>query len=317
MEPHGNVSGTFSVQSRSLRRMHSIFNLYWTIHCFCAMGVASTTAGTRTIDSYTLRSRMDIRSSVVDPSGARQWDERYFKSDDYGFNLVTLPTSVQWDKPKTGDIQLWRGPGKMGGVPPGREAGRGRKKNRAAFPPVGNPEKLHSIPPGDTQEKLHSIPPGGHPEQIAQHSPLGDTQKNCTAFPPGGHPEKMHSIPPCRTGNQFEQFAGVVNSRWQRGEHHWDQPLALSSWSAGGPPPEGTVHRTSRPEKTRGDLRRVLPLRRDEHHWDQPLASRPSEYDSDHPRREICRHTPRPKRRVVISAGFCRFPPRPKREASI
>ena len=198
MEPHGNVSGTFSVQSRSLRRMHSIFNLYWTIHCFCAMGVASTTAGTRTIDSYTLRSRMDIRSSVVDPSGARQWDERYFKSDDYGFNLVRLPTSVQWDKPKTGDIQLWRGPGKMGGVPPGREAGRGRKNNGQHFPlwetqknctafPLATPRKnCIAFPLGDTQNKLHSIPPWGTPRKIAQHFPLGDTQKKCTASLPAG-----------------------------------------------------------------------------------------------------------------------------------
>ena len=170
------------------------------------------------------------------------------------------------------------------------------------------------MPPGKGQEKLHSILPWGTPRK--QNDCIffwGTPIKICTAFSPGGHPNKIssHSSPAVNRGtpSQQQQQAG--------GEHLWDQPLTLSGQGVlvDRPRRDDPPHIPTSEGKGRSPPGSAS--RRDEHHRDQLLASRPSEYDGDHPRREICRHTPRPKRRGTISSGFCRHTPsRLKREAS-
>ena len=106
------------------------------------------------------------------------------------------------------------------------------------------------MPPGKGQEKLHSILPWGTPRK--QNDSIffwGTPIKICTAFSPGGHPNKIssHSSPAVNKSRQEANTFGISHSP-SRVRECW--------WTA----PEGTIHRTSRPRRARGDLRRVLPL---------------------------------------------------------
>ena len=107
--------------------------------------------------------------------------------------------------------------------------------------------------------------------KIAKHPRLGDIQEkqNDCILPwrtprnkidsilPWGTPKKLVRAV-CRGGCQQQQAGRTPLGSAAR---------PLGSRSAGVPPSQESVHRTSRPRRARGDLRRVLPCR-DEHLWD-------------------------------------------------
>ena len=195
---------------------------------------------------------------------------------------------------KTDGLQLGRGPGKIGQHAarewPGKlhsilAWGTSRKNKTTACSPGGRPGTKSTAfsPGGHPGTKSTAFSPGGHPGKIAQHSPLGDTQKISSRSLPGGVSTtagRANTIGISRSPSRVKECwctaptgVGTPHIPTSEGEGRSPPGSALprrtslgsvarlaAHWNMTAIIPEGRSAAILQDREARNDLRRVLPL---------------------------------------------------------